>query len=569
MSNSSIFDFIRDFIDFDPESNEDYNLDLNDVGIETIPDDIGDLNESHVSEINLSNNEITSLPDSIGRLKKIDQLYLSHNELVTLPETIGDLTALKYLYIDRNSITSLPESIGKLGNLEKLIADRNQLISIPNSIGNLENLEEINLSFNDLTSLPESFSNLRNMEILDFDGNQLASLPESIGNLQNLHYLSLHGNNLVSLPESIGNLINLETLNLSGNLNLQSLPESIVNLTHVDLEISITDTAITSLPENLPENIMIIGFRRRRAAEAERPVAATPQVDAYQIHRASSKIDYEKLVAFLKIKLGNLEFPAANLNYPTFINETLSTFIHESNESEEEKRKLSEGLSRIMNERLNGLNYALNSPLLNQSIFYTLEYIKKKSQEFKNAYVATFIKDCVEAYNGPDGMTCAAGALERIVFSLETAIVASSPENSDDQQIIDIITANPDKLVVEYIQDWYRLHKKGTPNAFTNETEEDKKRDLMRFLITKMPLQNPEWIRQKISEIADNIGYEEDDFLYGGRKRRTRKSRNSRKRGKKTLKKKSGNSGNKKKSMKKPKKITKKTKTRKVRKTRK
>jgi hypothetical protein len=563
--SSSILNFIRDFIDFDPESNEDYNLDLDDVGIETIPDDIGDLNESHVSEINLSNNEITSLPDSIGKLKKIDQLYLSHNELVVLPETIGDLTALKYLYIDRNSLTSLPESIGKLGNLEKLIADRNQFTSIPESIGNLENLEEINLSFNDLTSLPESFGNLRNLEILDFDGNQLASLPESIGNLQNLHYLSLHGNNLVSLPESIGNLINLETLNLSGNLNLRSLPESIVNLTHVDLEISITDTAITSLPENLPENIMIFGFRQQRHAAVAAP---EPQVDAYQIHRASSKIDYEKLVAFLKSKLGNLEFPA-NLNYPSFINETLSTFIRESNESEEEKTTLSEGLSRIMNERLNGLNYALNSPLLNQSIFYTLEYIKKKTQEFKNAYVATFIKDCVEAYNGPDGMTCAAGALERIVFSLETAIVASSPENPDDQQILDIITANPDKLVVEYIQDWYRLHKKGTPNAFTNETEEEKKRDLMRFLITKMPLQNPDWIRQKISEIADYIGYEEDDFLYGGRKRRTKKSRNSGKRGKKTLKKKSGNSGNKKKSAKKPKKITKKTKSKKVRKTRK
>lgn len=563
MSYSSIFNYLHD--DFDPESNEDYNLDLDDQGIETIPDDIGDLNETHISEINLSNNEITSLPDSIGKLKKVDQLYLSHNELVALPETIGDLRALKYLYIDRNSIASLPESIGKLGNLEKLLADRNQLTSIPDSIGNLQNLEEINLSFNDIVSLPDSFGNLRNLEILDLDGNQFTSLPESIGNLRNLHYLSLHGNQLTSLPESIGNLINLETLNLSGNQNLRSLPESIMNLTHSDIEISITDTAITSLPENLPENIMIVGFRQQRhAAAAERPV---PQVDPYQIHRASSKIDYEKLVAFLKSKLRNLEFPL-NLNYPTFINESLSTFIRESNESEEEKATLREGLSRIMNERLNELNYALNSPILNQSIFYTLEYIKLKPQEFKNAYVAAFIKDCVEAYNGPDGMTCAAGALERIIFSLQTAIVASSPENPDDQQILDIITANADKLVVEYIQDWYRLHKKGTPNAFTNETEEEKKRDLMRFLISKMPLQNPEWIQQKITEIADNIGYEEDDFLYGGRKMRTRKSRksgNSGKHRKKTLKKKSGNSGNKKKSVKKPKKM----KTRKVRKTRK
>jgi Leucine-rich repeat (LRR) protein len=89
----------------------------------------------------------------------------------------------------------------------------------------------------------------------------LTSLPESIGKLQNLEYLDLKDNQITSLPESISNLQKLYTLNLSGNANLTNLPESIVNFSE-EIEIDIQGTGITTLPANLPGNIIIVGMEQ-------------------------------------------------------------------------------------------------------------------------------------------------------------------------------------------------------------------------------------------------------------------------------------------------------------------
>jgi len=137
------------------------------------------------------------------------RLDLKTNKLTSLPESFGRLTKLEYLNLGDNKLTFLPESIGKLTKLEFLKLDVNEL--------------------NELTSLPESFGKLTNLKVLNLEYNKLTSLPNLIGNLKNLKILYLNGNNLTSLPESIGNLTKLETLELIGN-NLTFLPESFKNL---------------------------------------------------------------------------------------------------------------------------------------------------------------------------------------------------------------------------------------------------------------------------------------------------------------------------------------------------
>jgi len=107
----------------------------------------------------------------------------------------------------KKKLSSLPESIGNLNSLKELYIGGNQLISLPESIGNLNSLQELDLSYNKLTSLPESIGNLNSLKKLDISNNQLTSLPESIGNLNSLQIFDLEANGLTSLPERIKNAL--------------------------------------------------------------------------------------------------------------------------------------------------------------------------------------------------------------------------------------------------------------------------------------------------------------------------------------------------------------------------
>ena len=101
-----------------------------------------------IRELNLSVNNLTSLPPEISNLKNLETLFLANNKLEQLPPQIGKLTNLKYLYLGYNKLTSLPESIGNLKKLEYLSLRRNNLTSLPESIGNLKKLEYLYLENN-------------------------------------------------------------------------------------------------------------------------------------------------------------------------------------------------------------------------------------------------------------------------------------------------------------------------------------------------------------------------------------------------------------------------------------
>ena len=65
-------------------------------------------------ELSLGGLGLTSLPDSIGRLSKLETLDLLDNKLTALPESIGQLSQLRRLDLGGNQLTTLPDSIGQL-----------------------------------------------------------------------------------------------------------------------------------------------------------------------------------------------------------------------------------------------------------------------------------------------------------------------------------------------------------------------------------------------------------------------------------------------------------------------
>jgi surface protein len=261
-------------------------------------------------------------------------------------------------------------------------------------------------------------------------------------------------------------------------------------------------------------------------------------VDPMQTHKAAAKINYSKLNDFLKSKIGDLENNV--IDYPEFINEKIKgfiTYVFHSPDDNTKIKELLDGLKQIMKERLNDLNYGYKSPNVKDSIFYSLIYVNTQSPEFQKMYVETFIQDCVNAYEN-NIMTCATGALERLLFSLLPACAVS--ENPDCDTISTIIESNPDKLFYIYIQDWYKKHSKNENKFPENTSENEKKESLKQFLMDKFRDQpEPEkWINKKLKEEEEGLDFEDNAFMYGGgrKTRRFRKKKKQRTRKKQRLK---------------------------------
>jgi ankyrin repeat protein len=276
-------------------------------------------------------------------------------------------------------------------------------------------------------------------------------------------------------------------------------------------------TALSFAQENNMQEV--VELLLQVAPPVAAPVARVA-VNALQVHQAASKINYDKLNEFLSTRIQPITRPQ---DYGVYIKDTINTLITESDEPPAKKQELTVELQRIYEGRLI-LNYSEKSEILLNSISNSLEYVKLQPPDFKQMYVETFVKDCVHAYEGADGMTCANGALERIIFSLVPACKTS--DNPDYTTLI-ILISGPE-LIINSIIDWYKSHNPDKPEnvgavAFPKNTEREvKKADLRHYLLGLYP-GLPGLIDQLIISHADAL--DDDDFTYGGKRRNSRKRR--------------------------------------------
>lgn len=88
--------------------------------------------ENNVRILNLSDNLLVTLPETIGLLQNLIVLKLSNNFLLALPESIGQLHNLVWLHVQNNMLTSIPDSIRRLPDLKELCTSNNHLNQKPN-----------------------------------------------------------------------------------------------------------------------------------------------------------------------------------------------------------------------------------------------------------------------------------------------------------------------------------------------------------------------------------------------------------------------------------------------------
>ncbi|XP_038055156.1 leucine-rich repeat-containing protein 59-like isoform X2 [Patiria miniata] len=102
------------------------------------------------NELDLSLSNLTKVPvKELAALPKATRLDLSCNQLTSLPDNFCTLTHIVKIDLSNNSLTCLPENIGNLQNLQHLDLLDNQLEHLPISFANLRNLRWLDLKDND------------------------------------------------------------------------------------------------------------------------------------------------------------------------------------------------------------------------------------------------------------------------------------------------------------------------------------------------------------------------------------------------------------------------------------
>jgi len=176
---------------------------------------------SGATKLDLSDNKLTALPESLGRLTQLQSLYLSGNQLTTLPESLGRLTQLQSLDLSGNQLTALPESLARLHKLWNLNLFSNKLQSLPDWLGGFTLLESLAVGNNPLQFLPDSLSHCSEIKWLDLGdeagGCPLGELPSFIRHLPKLKDLIAYKCGLTSLPVWLIELKNLTGLCLDRN----------------------------------------------------------------------------------------------------------------------------------------------------------------------------------------------------------------------------------------------------------------------------------------------------------------------------------------------------------------
>ncbi|TAE46864.1 MAG: leucine-rich repeat domain-containing protein [Bacteroidetes bacterium] len=79
--------------------------------------------------LDLSGQGLTEVPDTVWKMRALEQLYLNDNHLQVLPGQIGKLRRLKVLDLSNNHLSKLPPQLCRLSDLESISIVGNPIAS--------------------------------------------------------------------------------------------------------------------------------------------------------------------------------------------------------------------------------------------------------------------------------------------------------------------------------------------------------------------------------------------------------------------------------------------------------
>lgn len=217
---------------------------FNQLNLETIPNVV--YRFKNLEEIDLSKNQLTSIPAELTKIPKLKRLQLNFNELTDTSIHFSRNKHIDAINLQSNRITRIPTEIKKNRRLNSLWIGNNNLEKIDNqSFRGLKKLQAINLYSANMKQLPTGVRKLKNLVELDLYHNKLQKLPDEVCKLKKLQTLAVSHNDIGELPSKLGNLKHLKTLYTHHN-RLFDLPQM------PDLKLlDIKDNAFNRFPKNV------------------------------------------------------------------------------------------------------------------------------------------------------------------------------------------------------------------------------------------------------------------------------------------------------------------------------
>ncbi len=150
-------------------------LDLSNNALSSLPEEFIRLTKLKI--FFASQNKFEQLPDILGSMPELEMVGFKSNHIKYVSES--SLPArLRWLILTDNQISTLPDSLGQRPRLQKLALAGNRLTSLPATMVNAHNLELIRISANHLSKCPEQLLNLPKLAWFAFAGNEFSKVTE-------------------------------------------------------------------------------------------------------------------------------------------------------------------------------------------------------------------------------------------------------------------------------------------------------------------------------------------------------------------------------------------------------
>jgi hypothetical protein len=161
-------------------------------GLTAFPLEILDLADT-LEILDLSNNQLESLPNDFGKLHQLKIAFFSDNNFTELPSVLGQCKNLEMVGFKSNKITKINQDTFP-EKLRWLILTNNFIEEIPASFGKCNRMQKLALAGNQIKQLPAEMANLKNLELIRISDNLLTEIPSWIFELPKLSWIAFAGN---------------------------------------------------------------------------------------------------------------------------------------------------------------------------------------------------------------------------------------------------------------------------------------------------------------------------------------------------------------------------------------